>query len=456
MLDRQKLVRTSWALWLPVVWILIVGSRPVSGWWGESGQTVEATLDGSPVDAAVFGMLLVGGLFVLIVRHARAWELVRANPVVVLYFVYCLASVTWSPFPAVAFKRWMKAVGDPVMILVVLTDVQPVEAVKRLFLRVGAILMPASIYMIRYSELGRGYDPDGHPMNTGVTTNKNTLGLLTFIVGLSVLWSIWTLLRDKEDPNRGRRLLARFALLGVVMVVLIMAQSATAVACFMMGSALIALSTRETIRSRPAVFHVVMVTFALAGGGFMLFGGTEMVLGALGRDSNLTGRTEIWRIVMSLAQHPYIGTGFESFWNAAIKTVRMQEGFIYRNLNSSHNGYIELYLNLGLIGVSMVVLILVAGYLRACRAVHRHPEIGGLLLAFVVTSAFYSVTEAGFRMLSLAWISLLLALAGGSAVGDRVGSSVAERPSARAGLPSRPTHRSFNGARPTVWSRSRL
>jgi exopolysaccharide production protein ExoQ len=293
-------------------------------------------------------------------------------------------------------------------------------------------------------------------MNTGVTTNKNTLGLLTFFVGLSVIWSIWSLLRDNEDPDRGRRLLSRFTLLGFVMAVLVMAQSATSVVCFLIGSALIALSTRQSIRSRPAVFHVVMVTLALAGGAFMFFGGKETVFGALGRESNLTGRTDIWSIAMSLAQHPYIGTGFESFWNVAIKTIRTHEGFIYRNLNSAHNGYIELYLNLGIIGVSLVVLILVGGYLKACRAVHRHPEIGGLLLAFVVTSAFYSVTEAGFRMLSLAWISLLLAVAGGSLIRDRADSSVPERLNARIGMalpPERP--RSFNGPLRTTSSRSR-
>jgi hypothetical protein len=66
-LDRNREAQTSVGLWIPVFWFLIIGSRPVSQWL-QIGQTIEAPeqyLDGSPVDAAVFGILLVGGLIVL-------------------------------------------------------------------------------------------------------------------------------------------------------------------------------------------------------------------------------------------------------------------------------------------------------------------------------------------------------------------------------------------------------
>ena len=89
------------------------------------------------------------------------------------------------------------------------------------------------------------------------------------------------------------------------------------------------------------------------------------------------------------------------------------------NLNEAHNGYIEVYLNLGLVGVSLIVFILIGGYRRACAALRRDPEIGGLMLAYVAAAAVYSATEAGFRMLSPIWIFLLLATvaAGGISAG---------------------------------------
>jgi exopolysaccharide production protein ExoQ len=460
LLDRHKLVRTSTFLWLPVIWFSIVGSRPLSVWLAgpaAGGTSVEMALDGNSTDAAVFGVLLAAGLFVLLSRRRQAGAQVIGNAAIVIYFVYCLVSVLWSPFPSVAFKRWSKAVGDLVMVLVVLTDAQPVEAIRRLFARVGAILMPLSLYLIRYTTMGRGYDPDGRPMNTGVTTNKNSLGLLTFVVGLSVVWSLWSLLRAKDEPNRGRRLLSRFALLACVMAVLYMAQSATSVVCFLVGSALIVLSSMGAIKSRPAVVHAAMVTLAVAGGVAMLAGGQEALLGALGRDSHLTGRTQIWSTVIARAHNPIIGTGFESFWNASIKSFQTESEYMFGNINSAHNGYIDVYLNLGWVGVTLVLLVLISGYFRACRAVHRKPEVGGLLLAFVVTAAFYSVTEAGFRMLSPAWICLLLAVvAGGSSADEFANSDAPEVRRPRPGLMSPPRAvQPLSGSLPGAWNRSR-
>jgi O-antigen ligase len=460
LLDRQKDVSTSASLWLAVIWFSIIGSRPLSVWLAGpsgAGPSVEMALDGNSTDAAALGGLLALGVLVLFSRRRQSGPLLTSNAAIIIYFTYCLVSVVWSPFPGVAFKRWTKAIGDLVMVLVVLTDAQPVEAIRRLFTRVGAVLMPLSIYLTRYTVMGRGYDPDGRPMNTGVTTNKNSLGLLAFVVGLSVIWSIWSLLRTKDEPNRARRLLSRMGLLTVVLAVLYMAGSATSVVCMVLGGTLIVVSSFGVIKSRPAVVHVAMATSAIVGGVAMGFGAKEALLGALGRDSNLTGRTEIWRTVLAHAQNPIIGTGFESFWNASIKTFQTEGEYMFRNINSAHNGYIDVYLNLGWLGVSLIVLVLLSGYFRACRAVYRKPEVGGLLLAFVVTAAFYSVTEAGFRVLSPAWFCLLLAVvAGGKAVGEIVRDDVPELPRPRSGLMSQPRQvQPFGGSLPSAWNRSR-
>jgi O-antigen ligase len=80
------------------------------------------------------------------------------------------------------------------------------------------------------------------------------------------------------------------------------------------------------------------------------------------------------------------------------------------NLVSAHNGYIEVYLDLGWIGVCLIAMILVSGYRHAIKTFRRHPEVGSLLLAYVATCAFYSISEVGFRVLTPSWIFLLLAV----------------------------------------------
>jgi hypothetical protein len=107
-LNRDKSVRNSMALWLPVFWLWIVGSRPVSSWFGSGGGSARglaSTLDGSPVDAAVFGALVAAGIVVLLNRKRRTSALLAVSGPIVIYFLYCLISVAWSPIHGPALKR---------------------------------------------------------------------------------------------------------------------------------------------------------------------------------------------------------------------------------------------------------------------------------------------------------------------------------------------------------------
>jgi O-antigen ligase len=108
--------------------------------------------------------------------------------------------------------------------------------------------------------------------------------------------------------------------------------------------------------------------------------------------------------------------------------------------NEAHNGYIEVYLNLGWVGVGLIGLLLINGYFRAVAAFRRDRGIGGLMLAFVATAAVYSVTEAGFRMLDPIWIFLLMAVVATGGVTSVAGSRAqrsARVPINRAGVRKR-------------------
>jgi exopolysaccharide production protein ExoQ len=455
-LDRDASTRNSKALWLPVMWLWIAGSRPVSSWLGMGTHGLASTLDGNPMDAAIFVALMVAGIIVVVLRGQRAITLLKANGPVLLYLLYCVISVSWSPFPEPAFKRWTKDVGDVVMVLILATDAQPIAALRRLYSRLGFILFPASILLIRYTDLGRGYDPDGNPMNTGVTTNKNSLGLIVFLVSLGVLWNVRALLIDKEAPNRGRRLVAQGTLLVFGMALLEMAHSATSVACFILGGGLMLATSLGVIRNRPGRVRALCLVVVLAGGLSMLFGGGSIVSDALGRGDKLSGRTDIWAASIAAAGNPVIGTGFESFWNVHAREVARSlvlKGFLNMpDLVSAHNGYIEVYLDLGWVGVCLIALILISGYRHASKAFQRDPKLGSLMLAYISTGAFYSITEVGFRVLTPSWIFLLLAVVTSSGVAaGLLGGEAPEILASRSGTASRtPASNKLIPARKTV------
>ena len=55
-LNRDESAYTSKALWIPVIWFWILGSKAISVWLGgaSSATSADALLEGSPLDAFVF------------------------------------------------------------------------------------------------------------------------------------------------------------------------------------------------------------------------------------------------------------------------------------------------------------------------------------------------------------------------------------------------------------------
>src|SRR4051812_33741896 len=90
-LNRDGSGKTSKALWLPIIWVSIVGSRPMSFWLGGVGEvSVDATLEGNSLDAAIFLMLIVAGLTVLLRRKPAIRAFVSTSKPLIIYFTYCL------------------------------------------------------------------------------------------------------------------------------------------------------------------------------------------------------------------------------------------------------------------------------------------------------------------------------------------------------------------------------
>src|SRR5579862_8015311 len=98
----RKSAHTSGALWLPVIWIFLVGSKFVSQWLELFGVRIGATSqeDGSPLDATVFLLLILAGIVVLLIRRRVTLSyFVRNNVWLTIFLVYCFLAIAWSDFP---------------------------------------------------------------------------------------------------------------------------------------------------------------------------------------------------------------------------------------------------------------------------------------------------------------------------------------------------------------------
>jgi len=133
------------------------------------------------------------------------------------------------------------------------------------------------------------------------------------------------------------------------------------------------------------------------------------LLRLLGRTATLTGRTEIWKAVLSFHTNQLIGTGYDSFWLGK-RIEKVWEIIGYKGIAEAHDGYLEIYINMGWLGLATLAGTVLSGY-RHAIILHRSDPMGASLKLSLITAALmYSLTEAGFRMMTPMWMALLLQL----------------------------------------------
>jgi len=375
-------------------------------------DATQAYEEGSPFDRAVFLVLLLAALAVLILRSEKVKRLLQRNMPILLYFSFCAISILWSGYSFVAFKRWTKALGDVGMVLIILTEPDTLSAMKHLLTRLGFLLFPLSVLFTKYyPALGRRLTMSWTEETTGVALQKNELGLLCMIYGVFFLWMFISEYREHGNPTRRRHLLAYGTMIAMVVWLLYQCNSMTSI------TGLVSAGTVTWLASRPsrktAVVHLAVAAVLGLAITAMFFDSGGGMIEALGRNPTLTGRTQIWSMVLGLHTNPWVGTGFESFWLGP-RLDYMRTALPNFPINEAHDGYLEVYLNLGWAGICLIALLLMTAYKRTISGIRRNPEKGSLFLGFLLCTLFYSFTEAGFRYMNPSWFFLLLVIVAGS------------------------------------------
>lgn len=433
-LDRDRGHGVSAAIWIAVAWWFLACSRSVSQWllMGTPSRLVEteqALLEGSPIDRLVYSALLALGIIVIIRRRRQVGEILKANWPIVLFFLYCAMSIFWSDYPEVSHKRWTKALGDLTMVLLVLTDRKPFAAFEKLLARVTFLLVPLSVLLIKYyPDLGRMYGRwDYKTYFIGVGLNKNALGAICLLCGVASLWRFLKDYRSNNGVSRNSRLLAQALILTMVLWLFSLANSMTSLSCFLLGSAVLIAGNLRAVVNNPKTMHFIIGTMVLVTISVLFFNANPGVLQTMGKDPTLTDRTEIWALIISLCENPLIGTGYESFWLGP-RLQKIWSNYSWQPLEA-HNGYLEIFLMLGWIGVTLLAIVLVTGYQNVFAAFIRNPQVGCAMLAYFTVGVVYNFTEAAlFRMMTPVWMFFLLAIAGAKVLANDKNQSLVRDP----------------------------
>jgi O-antigen ligase len=408
---RERRERVSSAMWIPSVWLFILASRPISVWFGFAPPSDSDPLEGSEFDRIFFLTLIMAGSTVLLRRHLNWTVVFRNNRWLFVFFLYLCLSSLWSDYPIISFKRWIKDLGNVIMVLIVLTDMQPIRATKVLLARCCYLLIPLSVLLIaHFPELGQYYDRwDRMPFYQGVTLNKNLFGMTLFACGVALIWMLFELIEKKGTGARARLDYFIILFLGsMVFWLLQKANSSTGLACSILGGLILFGMRFALVRKNLRWFWA----YGVAGTLVLLywnvvFGPSDVFARLLGRDTTLTGRTDIWNLVLSEGVNPLFGTGFYSFWSGE-RLARISATYSIE-LNEAHNGYLETYLNSGWIGVLLLLAVILSAGSRIKLQAMQGKRFAAFRVACFLAVLPYGVTEAIFNRMNPVWFLFLLA-----------------------------------------------
>jgi len=410
--DPAKEPGVSVAIWMPVIWIFFVASRLPSQWvGGQIGSAAEAFQEGNSLDRTVFLVLIVLAVGILVSRSFRWGNFFARNLMLTSLLLFALVSVLWSDFPFIAFKRWFRDLGHYLAILIALSDPLPLEAVRTLLRRLSYLLIPLSILLIKYYPLqGMQYSEwTGGAMAVGVGTSKNTLGAVCLVSGLFFFWDTLNRWSNRKEGRTKRAIIVNLAFFAMTVWLVNLAHSATSGVCMLIGC-LVVVAARSKWTQRHSGFFKVLIPSSYCLYLILAFGLdlSGQLAGMVGRDPTLTDRTAIWKILLGMNINPLIGTGYESFWLGSRLDWLWQQKTTH-GINEAHNGYLEVYLNLGLIGVIVLVSFLISSYRSICKKLHTLSGFASLGLALWTVALFYNMTEAAFIGFHFMWAIFLVA-----------------------------------------------
>jgi O-antigen ligase len=220
------------------------------------------------------------------------------------------------------------------------------------------------------------------------------------IFGIFFYWYFWTLRNGVKSVRRTVDMLISLLFVLMILWLLEMADSATSLSALALGVVTVTLLGLPFLNRRRIAAYVA-IGLALTVCVQLLFDPYTQIVEWLGRDPNLTDRTEVWADAVALQPNVLLGAGFESFWLGSRLEVLWSKW--WWRPNQAHNGYIETYLNLGLVGLFLLSGLLISTLLKISHSMVSNFDWGRLRLALFLAILAFNYTEAGFKGVHFVW-----------------------------------------------------
>jgi exopolysaccharide production protein ExoQ len=174
-------------------------------------------------------------------------------------------------------------------------------------------------------------------------------------------------------------------------------QSTGALINFSLIVAATVISSAVWFKPKARNLTLVLVIIAAGLGAYLAISHRTTVTTSVGKDPSLTGRTELWRMaIKSIQDRPALGYGYGAFWGQHQQLAyRIREDAHWLTAPHSHNGYLEMALGLGFVGLASLLCVYAQmgrrayGYLK-----NNQVSLAKAPLIYLIFFIIYQFTEA--------------------------------------------------------------
>jgi exopolysaccharide production protein ExoQ len=397
------ILRGGEALFVIVAIFLLAGAA-VPLLLRESAEVAVDLNEGHPLLRNLYFLIYAVMLVFAVLRWKSFLRVVARDPLVVALVGVALLSVTWSIAPDITLRRGV-ALGLTTAFGWYLAARYSLRDVLRLVTYgLGATLVASVVFALWYPELGISAGATDGAWQ-GAFLHKNALGKYAALSALLFILLWRTGRRSPSIPVAG---------LVLSLGLLALSESQTGIIAFATLLALLpvmGVMRWRVRRGAPVIAGAVLIAGCMA---LFVSSNLELALAAIGRETTLTGRTALWAAVVETgARQPVLGTGYSAFWipeNPEAWSVRDLAGW---GADAAHNGFLDLWLELGAVGLALFLLAALLAVRAALRLLRSNPAPEAawplLVLAFIFLT---NLSEGGIlRQNNLVWVLYVAAAA---------------------------------------------
>lgn len=325
-----------------------------------------------------YGLIFIG----LIVTGRKALGAALRSPFLIALALMAMLSALWSIDPDLSFRRGLALLFTTLLGVYLAARYDWISAL-RLLAGVWLFLMVAS-FLAGLTPFGRMTEVYPGAWSGG-WWEKNQLGGHAARSAFLFAFLAW-----RDEP--WRKLWIASTLLCLALIVL--AKSATALVATGLGFAVL-MSAWWMLKGRGYALILAWAGVSIIGLLAIIYvAAPGALLGLLGKDPTLTGRTDIWaNLIDAISEKPTLGYGYLAFWGLDSEPRYWLAKAVAWNAPSGHNGWLDLAISMGLVGVAIYAVDVILTLWRAGKLSLTSPT-GVFAVGFLIQFLLFAMSES--------------------------------------------------------------